>query len=93
MAHASDVAAKRVVTAAVGVSADDGCQGCANDGDHGMKGAACAALCVPSVLAALPQEAQALALQRTASFAVHSPLLHGMVLPPDPYPPRPIHIG
>ncbi|RTL91474.1 hypothetical protein EJV44_19650 [Ancylobacter aquaticus] len=93
MAHASDVAAKRVATADVGVSAYDGCQGCPNGGDHGMKAAACAALCATPVLAVLPQEAPAPALQRTVSFAVHSLLLHGMALPPDPYPPRPTYIG
>ncbi|PZQ85427.1 MAG: hypothetical protein DI549_01740 [Ancylobacter novellus] len=88
MAHASDVTAKKVVTADVGVSAYDGCQGCPNGGDHGVNGAACAALCATPVLAVLPQEALALDLQRTVSFAGHSPLLHGMAMPPDPYPPR-----
>lgn len=93
MVHASDVAAKRVVTADAGVSAYDGCQGCPNGGDHGKKAAACAALCATPVVAVLPQEAPAMAVQRAVSFAMHSPLLHGMALPPAPYPPRPTYIG
>lgn len=94
VAQATDMTAKMAMASDMDGSGHDGCQGCPAGGDNGMKAMTCTPICVAPILAAvLAQAAPAMMVHKPVSFAARYPLLHGRTSPPDPYPPRFVHIG
>jgi hypothetical protein len=94
IAQASSMTVKMLTMSEMGLSNQNGCQGCPDKpGDAGMKAMACGNICAAPVLAALPAMALVPASEKTAPFAGRDPLLHGRTSPPDPHPPRTSDIG
>jgi hypothetical protein len=93
-AQATDMSVKMAMASDMGGSGHDGCQGCpAGGGDDGMKAMICTPTCIAPVLAILTQSEPVMPVHQPVSFVARYLLLHGRTSPPDPYPPRFIHIG
>ncbi|WP_234835190.1 hypothetical protein [Sinorhizobium meliloti] len=93
-AQASDMAASMATMSEMDMSAEGGCEDCPDQSpDNGMKAMACGMVCAAPVLAALPTALPLPSCERAVSLLPCDTLLHGMALPPDPYPPRTSDIG
>ena len=92
--EASGMANKMPMASGMSGSGHDRCQECSGrNGNDGAKVMVCASVCAAMVMAELPQPAPVTPFEKPVSFTVRHAVLHGRESAPDPYPPRPTHIG
>ncbi|WP_245269711.1 hypothetical protein [Ensifer sp. WSM1721] len=94
VAQASGMAAKMAMMSEMATLDHGDCQDCPDQpGDGGMKAMACGNVCAAPVVAPLPAVAFIPTGKTPAAVAIRDSPLTGMVLSPDPDPPRTSDIG
>jgi len=89
--QSSGMSAKISMAAEMGTAGDRDCNPCDSGSDGGAKAVGCDAICVPPVVAVLPEAdpAKIVALTKNLSLPRDALLLLGNTSSLDPYPPRP----